>query len=158
MRDDFFYEMKKMQERMDRLFEEFFRNGHVSNRKLLSGGAGTMIPAKDDVLDLPLTDFWETDKEFRAEIDLPGVDKSDIRLNVTKNALEVRAEKRKEQRQQKKGVYRAERSYKGYYRKIALPENADTEKPGAKFENGVLKITLPKKAMPEHKPRQIDVK
>jgi len=135
-----------------------FRGEHFADKGRLIPTTASMLPEKVEDLSTPLTDFWETDKEFKAEIDLPGIDKKDIKLNIKKGLLEIKAEKKHEKEEKKKGVHRIERSFKGFYRSFSLPENADEEKADANYENGVLKISIPKKELPEYKPKQIEVK
>ncbi len=140
--------------RMDELFDEFFRAEPFMSRRLLGHGN---LPVEKE-LTVPLADFWETDKDFRVELDLPGVGKGDIKVNASKGLLEVKAEKKHEEKKDIKGVHHYERSYAGFYRSFSLPQNADIDKVEAKLENGVLKIVVPKKELPEFKPKQIEVK
>ena len=59
----------------------------------------------------PLTDIWETENEVVASIEIPGVDKKDIDINLTEDKLEIKVEKKHEKEDKKKGMYRLERSY-----------------------------------------------
>ncbi len=93
----------------------------------------------------PVADIWETDNAIKAVIDMPGVNKEDIKINVKDDGLEIKAEKKEEKKLDKKGIYREERRYTGYYRFIPLPANAIPEKTEAEYKNGVLELTIPKK-------------
>ncbi len=148
-------EMREMQARMDELFDEFFKKDPFVNRRLL--GSGSSLPVERD-LSTPLADFWETDKDFRVELDLPGIEKGNVKVNVSKGLLEIKAEKKREEKKDIKGVHHYERSYSGFYRAFSLPQNADTDKVDAKLENGVLKVVILKKELPEFKQKQIEVK
>ena len=92
----------------------------------------------------PLTDLEETDKEVIAKFELPGVEKKDIQLNITENKIEVKVEKKQETKTEKKGFYKEERSYKGFYRAMALPPEVIAEKAKAKYKDGVLEVIIPK--------------
>ena len=107
----------------------------------------------------PLADIEVTGKEVIAHIELPGVEKKDIDLNITENAVEIKAEKKREAEIKKKGYYRQERSYAGFHRAFSLPVNIKPEQSTAKLEKGVLEIVMPK-ARPEkaRKGRKVAVK
>ncbi len=93
----------------------------------------------------PVADIWETNNAIKAVIDMPGVNKEDIKINVKNEGLEIKAEKKEEKKEDKKGIYREERRYTGFYRFIPLPENAIPEKTEAEYKNGVLELTIPKR-------------
>ena len=106
----------------------------------------------------PVADIWETDKAVKAVIDMPGVNKEDIKINVKDNGIEIKAEKKEEKKEEKKGIYREERRYTGFYRFIPLPENTIPEKTEAEYKNGVLELTIPKKEVKEETGKTIQVK
>ncbi|HIH10395.1 MAG TPA: Hsp20/alpha crystallin family protein [Candidatus Diapherotrites archaeon] len=146
-------EMGRIQGQMDRLFEDFFtteRPRFLGGPKGLAGSAGK--------LEMPKADIWETKNEIRAEIGLPGIDKNDIKANIASGRLEVSAEKKKEKKEDKRGMLRMERSYSCYYRSFPLPQGADTAMADAKYENGALRIKIPKKGLPQGRPTHIEVK
>jgi HSP20 family protein len=75
---------------------------------------------------------------------MPGMDKSDIRINVTDgNVLEISAEKKAEAKKEEQGYIRRERMYNRYYRSIRLPVPVDKTKAKATYVNGVLEVTIP---------------
>ena len=82
--------------------------------------------------------------QFRVKMDVPGVKKSEINLNVTDNSLEVSAEHKEESEEKKKNYLRKERSQVSYYRTLPLSEKVVTGKVKAKLTDGVLDIVLPK--------------
>ena len=106
----------------------------------------------------PLTEWRETDKEMIASLEMPGVGKEDIKLNVTAEGIEVRAEKRREfeAEDKKTGAYRMEKSYAGFFRLLALPEGVDPKEIQASHANGVLVLRFPKPK--EKKGLEIQVK
>ena len=91
---------------------------------------------------------------------MPGVDKKDIKVNVTKDSIEIKAEKKKEVKEEdkKKGMFRHERSFAGFYRSFALPNNVDADKANAEYKDGVLKITVPKLKIEEKKKKLLEIK
>ena len=89
-------------------------------------------------------DVIDEGKQFRVKMDVPGVKKNEISLNVTENSLEVSAEHNEESEEKKKNYLRKERSNVSYYRTLPMSENVVSEKVKAKLTDGVLEITLPK--------------
>jgi HSP20 family protein len=91
-------------------------------------------------------DLSEDDKNFFVKAEIPGVTKNDIKVSVDGNQVSVSAEVRKE-KEQKEGnkLIRCERYYGSISRTFTLDESVDQEASQAKYENGVLQLTLPKK-------------
>lgn len=158
-----FDEMRRMQQQMDALFENFFETDPFIARthNLLEGPStskkGELITSS---YKQPVSDIYETDKEVIAEIEMPGVDKKDIQVHVDQKGIDIRAETKAEVKHEdkKKGMYRFERNYSGFYRHFSLPNNANAEKANAEYKEGILKITVPKLNIEEHKKKLIDVK
>jgi HSP20 family protein len=121
-----------MQYRMSRLFEEFPE--YIESSQL---------PAPQDS-QVPYVDVIDRDHDIVVTADLPGVDKSDIRIGVKDSTLEISAEKKVTQEHKDEGYLRRERGYSRFYRAIRLPTYVDESKAQASFNNGVLEITLPK--------------
>lgn len=148
-------QMRRMQEEMDSVFNNFFRSDPFRSKNLLSGPE-----TKDLALGSfaePTADIYETDKEVVAEIDVPGVDKKDIEVSVTDDGVEVKAERKDEAKTEEKGIHRYERSYSGFYRRFSLPGNVDADKAKAEYKNGVLKITVPKTEIEEKKKKLLPI-
>ena len=104
---------------------------------------------------IPTTDIYtEDDSKLTVEAHLPGFADADIDIDVESGALVIRAEKHeKEEDKGKKYVVRESSS--SYYRRIALPEQADEEAVQASFDDGVLRVTVPYKAV--EAPRKIPI-
>lgn len=147
-RNSIWDEMRRMQEDMDRLFSNFFVYEPFEGQRKL-------IPAPDKrnteitKYRQPISDVWETDNEVVATLEMPGVNKGDISINVSDTAVEVKVEKKDQKEDRNKGMYRLERSYKGFYRCFSLPSHVRADEADATYKNGVLEIKIPKKK--EHK-------
>jgi HSP20 family protein len=113
--------------------------------------------AKQGAPSLPAMDVYnEDDKQLVVEVHAPGFDKDDIELNVHEGVLEIRGEhKEKEEDKNKKRNYMVRESQASFYRRIALPKNADGDKVEAHFDNGLLKVSIPFKELP--KPKKIAI-
>jgi HSP20 family protein len=89
-------------------------------------------------------DVMDEGNQFRIKMDVPGIKKSEVNLNVTDNSIEVSAEHKEESEEKKKNYLRKERSQVSYYRSLPLSEKILSDKVTAKLADGVLDITLPK--------------
>jgi HSP20 family protein len=91
-------------------------------------------------------DLTEDDKNFFVKAEIPGVKKEDIKVSVDANQVSLSAEVKKE-KEEKEGskVIRSERYYGSVARSFTLGENVDSSAASAKYEDGVLQLTLPKK-------------
>lgn len=107
-------------------------------------------------VNIPTTDVYtHDDKELVVEAHLPNFNQEDININIDDGALVVQAEKReKEEDKTKKYVVRESSS--SFYRRIQLPDRADSDLVEAHLDDGVLKVSVPLKALPE--PKKITVK
>ena len=103
----------------------------------------------------PAVDILETEDAITLTADLPGVKSEDVDIRVENGALTIKGQRKFVKDESVKGYYRIERSYGEFTRSFAFPETVETDKVAAKFENGVLAVTLPKKEA--SKPRQIKV-
>lgn len=88
----------------------------------------------------PLADIEENDEMYLISTDLPGLKQDEIKIDISGNMLKISGERRREVKEE--GYY--ERSSGQFYRSFTLPENVDAKKVEANFEDGVLKIVLPK--------------
>ena len=91
-------------------------------------------------------DVTEDDKSYRVKADVPGVKKEDIKVSIDGNQVSISAEVKSE-KEEKKGesVVRSERYYGKQYRSFSLEHDLDQAGAEARYENGVLQLTLPKK-------------
>jgi len=89
-------------------------------------------------------DVIDEGNQFRVKLDVPGVKKNEIKLEVTDNSLEVSAEHKESSEEKKKNYLRKERSQVSYYRALPLSANVVSGQVKAKLIDGILDITLPK--------------
>ena len=153
-----FGEMRRMQHEMDTLFKNVFATGnYFSNTPLLTGPSNTGITRRN--YRMPLTDLTETDKEIMAKVEIPGVKKEDINVNVRPGGLEINVGIKDERKNEDmtKGAIFLERTYRGFQRYISLPDNADMERANATYRDGILELKIPKKEMRDSKMRHIRI-
>jgi HSP20 family protein len=104
----------------------------------------------------PAMDVHETEDAYVVEADVPGLKKDDVHIEVADNVLTIKGERKDEKEDKDKNYHRVERSFGSFARSVALPAGFDGTKVSAKFDNGVLTVTLPKPE--ERKPRRVEVK
>lgn len=144
--------LTRMHEQMNELFDSFFGDaGWSMDRPLVDGSNALMQPQLD---------IFETDKEYRLSVEMPGVERDDIDLSVDEDALVIRARKDRRSEDVKDDQYhRVERAYGRYERMLTLPVDADTDNIGAELKNGVLEVTVPRREDVEtNRGRRIDIK
>jgi HSP20 family protein len=103
-------------------------------------------------------DMAETDKSFEVTADLPGAAPENIDISLKDDILTIKAETRAEKEDKNKNFHLHERSYGMFQRSIMLPTGVDAEKIDARFDKGVLKVSLPKLPEAEANVRKIAVK
>ena len=129
-----------LQEQVNRLFESSFP------RRADNSALTTWAPA---------VDIFETENELVVKADLPDVNEKDIDVRVENNTLTVRGERKFEEKTEKENYLRVERTYGSFSRSFSLPNTVNNEAIKADYKNGVLTVTLPKRA--ESKPKQVKV-
>ena len=136
---DPFSDLTSMHSQLDDLFDNFFR--------------GSSLPAVTNAT--PAMDVYTDDdgKQLVAEVQAPGFTKDDVEVNVHDGVLEIKGEKHDKEEEGKKGKrnYMLRESHASFYRRIALPRHADANSVKAHFEDGVLKVTVPFKDLPQPK-------
>lgn len=142
-------EIMKLRKEMNKLFDNFF-----DRREMERLYVGKPL----DLVIKPGGNVKVSDKDVVVKLNMPGVNKKDITLNVTENYLEVKAEKKKESRLKKKGFFKEERSFRSYHQVILLPAVVKAEDAKAEYKNGVLEVRIPKKKGEKKEVKKITVK
>jgi HSP20 family protein len=137
---DTYHGFSGLQEQVNRLFEGAF-------------------PRRSDTSSLttwaPAVDIYETENELVVKADLPDVSEKDLDVRVENNMLTVRGERKFENQVEQESYLRVERTYGAFSRSFRLPNTVNQEAVQADYKNGVLTVTLPKRA--ESKPKQVKV-
>jgi len=104
----------------------------------------------------PAVDIFERGDDLIIRAEIPGVDKDDIDVNVEKNTLVIRGERKREKECEEDRTYRMERLFGNFVRTFSLPRTVDTSRISASCKDGVLELQLPKAE--EAKPKRIEIK
>jgi HSP20 family protein len=130
---------------MNRLFDDVLRGVPAS-----AGGQGGN---RTGMLLAPSVDVTENDKEVRIQAEMPGVSEKDVEVSLDDDVLTIRAEKKQERKEEREGVHFSERAFGTFQRSLRLPFQVNPERVEARFENGVLSVTLPKSPQQERSRR-----
>ncbi len=141
----------KFSNQMPSVFDRFFENDMFdwSNRNF--SNTNTTLPA---------VNIKEDKDGFEVEMSAPGLDKKDFKIELNNSVLTISSEKEVENETKEGQQFtRKEFSYQSFSRSFTLPETAESEKIKAKYENGVLSVSIPKKEEAKPKPvKQIEIK
>ncbi|WP_173088270.1 Hsp20/alpha crystallin family protein [Devosia sp. 1635] len=106
---------------------------------------------------LPDAELRQTDSGLMLSLELPGMSDEDVKITVQDRTVTVSGEKRETTESQEGSVYRSERSYGSFNRTFTAPFAVDPESVNAKFEKGVLTLTIPKPAGYSDTPKEIPI-
>ncbi len=131
-----------LQNRLNSIFNDFPR--FSGENESLSGGNF-----------VPPVDVYEDAHKVVLKLEVPGVKQEDLDIRLENQTLTVKGERKFEKEEKEENFHRIERSYGSFVRTFTVPQTVDTENVGAAYDNGVLAITLSKKA--EAKPKQVKI-
>ena len=149
---DPFDEIAKMHEKMDKIFNKLYRGrgGRINDQ-------GSMKELSEIGYRAPVTNMKETENGILANFELPGANKDDIELNVLKDRIEVKVEKKHEENIDNKHVKGFTSNFSRFYRSVPLPTEVDSEHTHATYKNGMLRIEIPKLNVLPDKKKRIDI-
>lgn len=122
---------------------------------------GDEYPSRREEKDLiastwnPSVDIYEKNGNLVLTAEVPGLDENDIDVKLEDSTLTIKGDRKYEKEVKEENYHRVERTYGSFSRSFSLPQNIDQDKIKAESENGILKITMPKKA--ELKPKKVKV-
>jgi HSP20 family protein len=142
--------LRDMTSQFDRMFDE----GSWPTFRWPSAFTKTMT---DEIGFTPAIDVFEKDGRLVTKIDLPGMKKEDVKVEVTDGYLAISGERTSELEEKKNAFYRCEREYGSFYRAVPLPEGVKLEDVKATFAEGVLEVSVPLPAETKPEPRRVDI-
>lgn len=126
-----FTEMSRLRDEMERMMDRFFE---LPERRT-EFGATMWVPS---------VDVYDKDGNVVVEAELPGMKREEVEVTLEDSTLTISGEMKREAEKKEEGYYRSERRYGRFMRSIPLPTPVKANEVKAKFEDGVLKVTLPK--------------
>ena len=133
--------LRSLQREVDSLFDRFFDRATDED--------------STSAVWAPQTDLMETDDAFQLRLDVPGMSKDDIEINLQNGTLTVSGERTSERTEEGEEYVRVERAFGNFHRTFSLPDAVDEDSIKAIYENGVLSIHVPKTE--ESTRRQIEI-
>lgn len=143
VRWDPFKDFMTLRDRMNKIFEDMVAISRGEEKDLMSSSW------------VPHVDIYETENEVVLAAEVPGVNEKEVEIKVEDDTLSIKGERKFEKETKEENYHRIERSYGSFYRSFTLPSYVDQEKIEAEYENGVLKVHMPKK--PELKPKKVKI-
>ena len=142
---DPFGDMRRLQKDMDDMFAAFFERG-LEGHSLKEWGPR-----------VPLADIEDLGEALKLSVEMPGLEKEDIKISVDKDSVEISAERKQSQEEKKKNYYHCERSYSSFRRMFGLPEEVNPDEVDAEYKDGILRIMLKKAGKKEEK-KEVKIK
>ena len=148
--------MTRLQRQMDRWFDEVSSALGMPSMasdigRLGSAGASLAQPFR------PRIDVCGDANCYEIKLDVPGMEESDLSLEIKDDVLVIRGEKRESSEDRNKHYYRVERSYGAFQRTLALPEDANADEIEARLDNGVLRLEIPRREVPDKDVKRISI-
>jgi HSP20 family protein len=134
-------------------FDRIFGEGFWPSFRLPLPAAETF----DSLAFTPAIDVFEKDNRLVTKIDLPGMKKEDVKVEVADGYLAISGERKNEVEEKKDGFYRCERGYGTFYRALPLPESVKLEDVKATFLDGVLEVSVPMAEKPKAQVRRVEI-
>ena len=139
--------LRQMTAELDRMFDDW----PLAWRSLRSIAAG------DSVAWAPKIDVFERNNRLVTRVDLPGMKKDDVSVEVADGSLMLRGERTRETEEAKDHLYRSEREYGSFFRTVPLPDGVTLEDVKATFADGVLEVSVPMPPKPDSRTRKVPI-
>ncbi|MDP9759266.1 HSP20 family protein [Agrobacterium sp. SORGH_AS 745] len=147
--------LETLRSEIDRLFDGFVPTSRHAPDSSLFGG---VFPSLKGWSASPAVDLVEKDEAYEVIAECPGLDPKNIEVKLSNGLLTIRGEKQEEKEDKQKEYHLSERRYGSFQRSFSVPVNVDVDKVAATFENGLLKIKLPKSAEVKKNEKTIEIK
>lgn len=139
---------------IDRLFEDFGRTGWLSSLR----GVNVEPLFRARTWNMPAVDIAEKEKSFEVTAELPGLDPNNVEVTLRNGNIVISGEKHEQSEESSKDFYVKERQYGSFERAFPIPDDVDTSKIDATFKNGILNVTMPKKAEAQKPVQKVAIK
>ena len=130
--DPFYNTQRELTAHFDKVFRQLMGDSFMTPRMAFKGFSH------------PRADVYETEDKIQVSIDIPGIDKNDVEVEVFDSYISLKYEKEKTEKSEGKNYHLTERRYGNFKRVIPIPDGADVEKASADYKQGVLYINIPK--------------
>jgi len=143
---------------MDRLFEDFDRDFWPTPFRRSSFALDPLWRQDFASATKPAVDIVEKEKAYEITAELPGLDEKDIEVKLSDGSVTIKGAKKEEREEKSKNYHLHERHFGSFERHFSVPAGVDAEKIEAKFNQGILTVTLPKKPEAQKPEKKIEIK
>ena len=150
--------LNTLRHEVDRLFDEFDRGFWSTPFRRSLFNLEPLWRTDYPLTGKPAVDITENDKAYEIVAELPGLDEKNVEVKVANGGVTIMGSKHEEKEEKNKSYHLQERRFGSFERYFALPEGVDADKIEARFKNGVLTVTMPKKPEAQKVAKKIDVK
>jgi HSP20 family protein len=147
-------QFRRLSEQMDRWFDTM-GVGRTNNR-MAGMNENPWAPSAANMWAPELETFLRED-QFVIRMDLPGLSKEDVNVEVTDDAIVIHGERQQTHEEERDGFYRSERNYGRFYREVQLPEGAQPETAKANYRDGVLEVSVTAPPRQLNRPRRVEI-
>ena len=140
-----YQELTRWHHDIDDLFRRFFSDQREGSDQLPDTGW------------MPAVEVFEREGQYVIRADVPGIDPKEVEVSILNDALTIKGERKKSHEVKEKESYYSEAAYGTFERRLALPKGIDPEKINARFENGVLEVSVPLPQSATGKKVQIEI-
>ncbi len=152
-----FRDFRCMERNIDKMFDEFWTGKVRAGRELPAPERARLLPEREKGFTaLATADLVDKKDSLLIRAEIPGVAKDNIKVNVTEDRVDVSAKLERKKEEEEENYYCYERTYGAWQRSFSLPETVKSEQAKAKYQDGVLEITLPKTE--EKKGKNVELK
>lgn len=146
----------RLEREMRRMFDEFRSRG--SGLQAVPGPRGSVLPAEREVglVGMPSVDLIDKENHLLFRAEMPGLKKKDIKISVTEHDISVSGKVERAKEEKEEDYYCCERAYSSWQRTIPLPVRVKSEEVKAKYQDGILEVTLPKTEEAKEKAKEIE--
>jgi len=150
-------EISRIEREMGRLFDEFWGSREGTLRRLPSPKRTGVPVEREELVGTPPVDLIDKEDSLVLKAELPGVRKEDIKVSATDEEISLSGKVERKKEKKEENYYYSERAYNAWQRTIPLPVRVQSDKAKAKYEDGLLEITLPKAEEAKAKRKELKI-
>ena len=149
--------IRRLFDDFDRLFEDMQRRVFGAPPTAEEGWLARPFEGPPAAAWAPRIEVRDTGREIVVTAELPGVDPKDVQVECTDEGVVIRGETRQERSEEEGGFFRSERRYGSFLRQVPLPADLELDRAQASFENGLLRVRVPKSEAAQQRVRRIPI-
>jgi len=150
-------EISRLEREMGRMFDEFWGTEGRGLKRLPFPKKAEVPVEREELVGTPPADLIDKEDSLLLKSEMPGARKEDIKISVTDEEVTLSGKVERKKEEKRENYYYSERAYNAWQRTIPLPVRIKSDKARAKYENGLLEITLPKAEEAKAKRKELKI-